>query len=62
MVPLYFPENQLSLMLTLGWLDQQRGFFESYQVVFERFRRQFEVNTTTDAMVRNKRGHGRRSG
>jgi hypothetical protein len=23
----------------------QQGFFESYQVVFERFKRQFEINT-----------------
>jgi len=37
----------------------QRGFFESYQVVFERWARQFEINTKTDAMIRNKRGQGR---
>ena|SRR5690242_18173391 len=37
----------------------QQGFFESYQVVFERFKRQFEINTKTDAIIRNKRGYGR---
>ena len=37
----------------------QSGFFENYQIVFERFRRQFEVNTKTDALIRNSRGHGR---
>lgn len=37
----------------------QQGFFESYQVVFERFRRQFEINSKTDAVLRNKRGYGR---
>lgn len=37
----------------------QQGFFESYQVVFERFKRQFEINSKTDAVLRNKRGYGR---
>ena len=37
----------------------QQGFFESYQIVFERFKRQFEINTKTDAIIRNKRGYGR---
>jgi hypothetical protein len=37
----------------------QVGFFDSYQVVFERFKRQFEVNTKVDAIIRNKRGYGR---
>ena len=39
----------------------QGGFFESYQVVFERWRRRFEINTKADAMSRNRRGyrHGR---
>ena len=37
----------------------QSGFFDHYQVVFERFRRTFEVNTKTDALIRNQRGHGR---
>jgi hypothetical protein len=37
----------------------QRGFFEHYQVVFERYRRHFEINTKTDAILRNKRGFGR---
>jgi hypothetical protein len=36
----------------------QSGFFEDYQIVFEHFRRQFEVNTKTDALIRNRRGHG----
>ncbi len=38
----------------------QRGFFEQYQVVFERWARQFEINTKADAMIRNRRGYGRR--
>ena len=37
----------------------QSGFFENYQIVFERFKRQFEINTKTDAIIRNRRGHGR---
>jgi hypothetical protein len=37
----------------------QQGFFERYQVVFERFKRQFEVNTKEDAIIRSKRGYGR---
>ena len=37
----------------------QSGFFDNYQIVFERFKRQFEVNTKTDAIIRNKRGDGR---
>jgi len=37
----------------------QSGFFDHYQIVFERFRRTFEVNTKTDALIRNRRGHGR---
>jgi len=38
------------------------GFFDHYQVVFERFKRQFEINTKEDAIVRNRRGHGRGRG
>ena len=38
----------------------QRGFFESYQVIFEQWARRFEINTKTDAMIRNRRGHGRK--
>jgi hypothetical protein len=38
----------------------QRGFFDSYQVVFEKWSRRFEINTKEDAMIRNRRGHGRR--
>lgn len=37
----------------------QRGFFDSYQLVFEKWSRRFEVNTKEDAMIRNRRGHGR---
>lgn len=37
----------------------QQGFFESYQIVFERFKRQFQINSKTDAILRNKRGYGR---
>lgn len=36
----------------------QRGFFESHQVVFERWARRFAINTKEDAMLRNKRGYG----
>lgn len=39
----------------------QNGFFESYQVIFERWSRQFEISSKTDAMIRNRRGHGRKS-
>lgn len=35
----------------------QSGFFDNYQVVFERFRQQFEVNTKQDALIRRRRGH-----
>ena len=38
----------------------QRGFFDNYQLVFEKWARRFEVNTKEDAMIRNKRGYGRR--
>lgn len=34
----------------------QTGFFENYQVVFERFRRLFQVITKSDALVRAKLG------
>ena len=37
----------------------QSGFFENYQVVFERWTQRFEITTKTDAMVRNRRGYGR---
>lgn len=40
----------------------QVGFFDHYQVVFERFKRQFEVNTKVDAILRNRRGYGRGRG
>ena len=32
----------------------QNGFFESYQVVFERWSRRFGITTKTDAIVRNR--------
>jgi len=35
----------------------QSGFFENYQVVFERFKRQFEINTKADALIRRRRGY-----
>lgn len=34
----------------------QSGFFDNYQVVFERFRREFEVNTKADALIRRRKG------
>jgi hypothetical protein len=37
----------------------QNGFFDAYQVLFERWARRFEINTKADAMIRNRRGHGR---
>jgi hypothetical protein len=37
----------------------QIGFYDNYQIVFERWRRTFEINTKEDAMIRNRRGHGR---
>jgi hypothetical protein len=33
----------------------QTGFFETYQVIFERFRHQFEVNTRESALMRGRR-------
>ena len=38
----------------------QQGFFENYQIVFERWTRQIHINTKTDAIFRNRRGYGRR--
>lgn len=32
----------------------QTGFFENYQIIFERFSRQFEVNTKVDALMRGR--------
>lgn len=37
----------------------QTGFFDHYQIVFERFRRQFQINSKVNALVRNRRGLGR---
>lgn len=34
----------------------QTGFFETYQITFERFRYQFEVNTREQALIRGRRG------
>ncbi len=50
--------SEAEVMPILG----QRGFFENYQIVFEQFNRRFEINTKEDAVIRNKRGHGRRRG
>ena len=36
----------------------QAGFFDNYQIVFERFNRSFQVHTKTDALIRNRIGHG----
>ena len=38
----------------------QRGFFENYQVIFERWARRFVINTKEDAMLRNRHGYGPR--
>lgn len=37
----------------------QNGFFENYQVIFERFQRTFEIIPKIEAIMRNKRGYGR---
>lgn len=37
----------------------QSGFFENYQVIFERFRYQFEVYPKIDALIRGSRGRRR---
>jgi len=34
----------------------QKGFFDNYQIVFERFRHQFEINTRETALMRGRRG------
>jgi hypothetical protein len=54
------------LKIKAGFVDQdilpllgQSEFFENYQIVFERYKRQFDVNTKSDALIRNRRGHGR---
>lgn len=33
----------------------QNGFFEKYQIIFERFRHQFEVNTRENALMRGRK-------
>jgi len=33
----------------------QNGFFEKYQIIFERFRYQFEVNTREKALMRGRK-------
>ena len=38
----------------------QSGFFENYQVLFERFRYQFEIYPKIDALIRGNRGRRRR--
>jgi len=52
--------------MTIGFLDTiqipllgQSGFFENYQVIFERFRYQFEIYPKIDALVRGTRGRRR---
>ena len=37
----------------------QSGFFENYQVLFERFRYQFEIYPKVDALIRGTRGRRR---
>lgn len=37
----------------------QSGFFENYQIIFERFRYSFEVYPKVDALIRSSRGRGR---
>jgi len=54
-VPSGRPHKFAEVMPLLG----QTGFFDHYQIVFERFKRKFEINTKENAVVRNKRGHGR---
>lgn len=34
----------------------QNGFFEKYQIIFERYRHQFEVNTKENALMRGRKG------
>lgn len=36
----------------------QHGFFSNYQIIFERFRKQFEVNTRESALMRGRK-HGK---
>ena len=36
----------------------QRGFFESHQIVFEKWAQRFAINTREDAMLRSRRGYG----
>lgn len=53
--------------LRIGFLDTiripilgQSGFFENYQIIFERFKYQFEVYPKIDALIRGNRGRRRR--
>lgn len=52
--------------MKIGFLDTlqipllgQSGFFENYQIIFERFRYQFEIYPKIDALVRGRRGRRR---
>jgi hypothetical protein len=50
--------------LDVGFIDSdsispllgQYGFFSNYQIIFERFRKQFEANTRESALVRGRKG------
>lgn len=55
------------IKMRIGFLDTiripllgQSGFFENYQVLFERFRYQFEIYPKIDALIRGSRGRRRR--
>jgi len=53
--------------LRIGFVDTirvpllgQSGFFEHYQIIFERFNYQFELYPKVDALIRARRGRRRR--
>lgn len=53
--------------LRIGFVDTirvpllgQSGFFEHYQIIFERFKYQFELYPKVDALIRASRGRRRR--
>lgn len=53
--------------LRIGFVDTirvpllgQSGFFEHYQIIFERFKYQFELYPKVDALIRSSRGRRRR--
>jgi hypothetical protein len=52
--------------IEVGFLDSlripllgQKGFFENYQIIFERFRYQFEIYPKIDALKRGRKGRRR---